>query len=592
MFKGIAVSPGVVVGVAYRVDSVFAPGERQLLADPSHFADEIARFDDAVAVTAIELELFVQKIEQQLGHTEAEIFKSHLQIVNDQALVSRVHDLIKTQHQTAISALQTVMQGYVATFSQIQHDHFRDRLGDIRDVISKIGGHLTVQPNLGPGTIANGEFDHHDEPVILVAHEILPSQAISLGNLPIAGIVTETGGGTSHAAILARSRGIPAVSGVIGITSLVASGDPMVVDGRDGLVLLRPDSETTSAYRKVQREFFDLKDRLILNRDIPSISADGTPVQLLANINNVADAQAATKVGAAGVGLLRTEYLFLTHQDVPDEEEQYQYYRQIIEDAPNKTVTIRTLDLGGDKTVPYLGRRNEPNPFMGWRSIRLSFEHPRLFERQIRAILRAGCHGTVSMLFPMMITRLEELRQVNLIVQETKQNLRRQGVPFGEDVKTGVMVEVPAAEICIDAILRETDFISIGSNDLIQYLNAADRDNPKVAHLCEPLSPAIFRILQMVLEACQRMGTPVTLCGEMAGQPRSVMTLFGMGLRRFSMSPGFVPTIKELLASVTTTQAERFAHHVLQLKTSEEIRAYLTARLHEVSSTLEVLDST
>ena len=310
MFKGIAVSPGVVVGVVYRVDSVFAPGERQTLADPTLVAGEIDRFDKAVAATSAELETFIHKIAQQLGQAEAEIFKSHLQIVNDLALLERVHDLIRSQHLTAISALQTVMQGYAATFSQIQQDHFRDRLGDIRDVISKIGGHLTVQPNLGPGTMATGDFDHQDQPVILVAHEILPSQAISLGNLPIAGIVTETGGSTSHAAILARSRGIPAVSGVIGITAHVASGDPMIVDGREGVVLIRPDSETTSAYRKMQREFFNLKDRLILNKDLPSISSDGAQVELLANINNVADAQSAVKVGATGVGLLRTEYLF------------------------------------------------------------------------------------------------------------------------------------------------------------------------------------------------------------------------------------------------------------------------------------------
>ncbi len=412
---------------------------------------------------------------------------------------------------------------------------------------------------------------------------------MNLGDLRIAGIVTETGGSTSHAAILSRSRGIPAVSGCTEITSDVHSGDTIVVDGRDGVVLVRPDAETISAYRKMQREFFQLKDQLVANRDQPSASKDGIPVELLGNINNVADAQAAEKVGAGGVGLFRTEYLFITHQDVPDEEEQYEYYRQVIESAPGKSVTIRTLDLGGDKTVPYLGRRNEPNPFMGWRSIRLSFEHPRLFERQIRAILRAGRYGRVNMLFP-MITTLEELRHVNRLVEEAKRNLRREGIAFGEDVKTGVMVEVPAAAVCIDAILRETDFISIGSNDLIQYLVAADRDNPKVAHLCEPLSPAIFRILQMVFDACRRTGTPVTLCGEMAGQPRSVLVLFGMGLRRFSMSPAFVPTIKALLSKVTTAQAERFAHQVLQLKTSEEIRKYLTERLHEVSSDLEVFD--
>src|SRR3954452_4125477 len=260
----------------------------------------------------------------------------------------------------------------------------------------------------------------------------------------------------------------------------------MVVDGREGLVLVRPDREATAAYRKMQREFFDLKDRLVLNRDQPALSADGAQIELLANINNLADAQAAKKVGASGVGLFRTEYLFLTHQDVPDEEEQYQHYRQIIEDSPGRVVTIRTLDLGGDKTVPYLGRRNEANPFMGWRSIRLSFEHPRLFERQIRAILRAGRHGKVSMLFP-MITTLEVLRHVNRLVEEARRTLRREGVPFSEDVKTGVMVEVPAAAVCIDALLRETDFISIGSNDLIQYLVPAHRHTPQGGPPCAPL---------------------------------------------------------------------------------------------------------
>ena len=587
MHKGVAVSPGVVVGVAYRVDSVFGPVEPQMLDDLELVAPEVERFDHAVATSAAELEAIVLKVAEQLGAAEAEIFKSHLQIVNDESMLAKVRGLIESQRLTALSAVQEVLQGYAASFARIEQDYFRERVADLRDVVSRIGSHLTVHAPGHVPHIARGVDG--DTPVILVAHEILPSQAMSLGSLPIAGIVTETGGGTSHAAILARSRGIPAVSGVVGITAEVRSGDPIIVDGREGLVLIRPDAETTSAYRKMQREFFDLKDRLVLNRDEPAQSADGAQIELLANINNPADAQAAEKVGASGVGLFRTEYLFLTHQDVPDEEEQYQHYRQIIEDSPGRIVTIRTLDLGGDKTVPYLGRRNEANPFMGWRSIRLSFEHPRLFERQIRAILRAGRHGKVSMLFP-MITTLEELRHVNRLVEESRRNLRREGVPFGEDVKTGVMIEVPAAAICIDSILRETDFISIGSNDLIQYLVAADRDNPKVAHLCEPLSPAIFRILQMVLDACRRTGTPVTVCGEMAGQPRSVLALFGMGLRRFSMSPAFIPTIKALLSSVTTTQAERFAHQILQLKTSEEIRAYLTARLHEVSSDLEVFD--
>ena len=586
MHKGIAVSPGVVVGVAYKVESAFGAGEPQALIDPAQIPAEIARFNRAVAQSATELEGIVAKVAQQLGPGEAAIFKSHLTIVKDETLLAKVRALIEAQRLTALSALQMVLQDYAARFAGIEHEYFRERMTDIRDVISRIGSHLSPLPTAASGPDQNGE-----EPIILVAHEILPSQSMSLGDLPIAGIVTETGGATSHVAIISRSRGIPAVSGVVGVAADVQNGDLIVVDGRDGIVVVRPDADTASAYRKLQREFVHLKDKLVLNRDQPAVSADGVQIELLANINNVADALAADKVGATGVGLFRTEYLFLTHQDVPDEEEQYEHYRQVIEATPNRVVTIRTLDLGGDKTVPYLGRRNEANPFMGWRSIRLSFEHPRLFERQIRAILRAGVHGKVSMLFP-MITTLEELRYVNQLVEETRRNLRKERIPFGEDVKTGVMIEVPAAAMCIDAILRETDFISIGSNDLIQYLVAADRDNPKVAHLCEPLSPAIFKVLQMVLDACRRTGTPVTICGEMAGQPRSVLVLFGMGLRKFSMSPAFLPTIKALLSKVTTAQAERFAHQVLQLKTSEEIRKYLNERLHEVSSDLEMFDFT
>jgi phosphotransferase system enzyme I (PtsI) len=589
MHKGIGVSPGVVVGVAHRVESVLGSLEQHALDDAGQIPAEIERFDSAVAESAADLEAQVQKVAQELGQSEAEIFKGHLQIVNDPALLSRVHDLIENKHLTALSALQAVMHSYAAQFARIEQEYFRERMADVRDVILRIGSHLTRKPAAPPASNGGGD-SWNGESVILVAHELLPSQAMSLGDLPIAGIVTEVGGSTSHAAILARSRGIPAVSGVEGIMSEVQSGDLMIVDGRDGMVILRPDQEATSAYRKVQREFFNIKDSLVANRDKPALSGDGTRIELLANINNLADAQLAYKVGATGVGLFRTEYLFLTHHDVPGEEEQYEYYKQIIMSAPNQTITIRTLDLGGDKTVAYLGRRSEPNPFMGWRSTRIFFENSKLFVTQIRAILRASRHGHVCMLFP-MITNLEELHFVNKLVKETRSNLKREGVPFGEDVKTGVMVEVPAAAICIDAILRETDFISIGSNDLIQYLVAADRDNPKVAHLCESLTPAIFRVLQMVLAACQRTGTPVTLCGEMAGQPRSVLVLFGMGLRRFSMSPAFIPTIKALLASVTTAQAERYAHHVLQLNTNEEIRSYLTARLHEVSSTVEMLDT-
>lgn len=597
MHKGIAVSPGVAVGVAHRVESVYAPTEPQYLDSIQDIQGELERFDAAVARSAAELEQMVQKLTAQIGQDEANIFVSHLTLLRDAGMHDRVRARIREQRLTALSALHEVLQEYAAVFARLQHEHFRERLADVRDVVGRISMHLSRQDMQPEAHARNGEANTSEptssggnghDPLILIANEILPSQAMSLGDMPIGGIVTETGGSTSHAAILSRSRGIPAVSGCVGITENVQNGDTVIVDGREGVVLVRPDHETLSAYRKVQREFFLLKDQLVLNRDKPAVSSDGVQVELLANINNVADAQAGQQVGATGVGLFRTEYLFITHPDVPDEEEQFEYYSKVIQASPGP-VTIRTLDLGGDKTVPYLGHRHEPNPFMGWRSIRMAFEHPRLFEIQIRAILRAGRLGKVNMLFP-MITTLDELRYVNRLVDQARIGLRKDRIPFGEDVKTGVMIEVPAAAFCIDAILRETDFISIGSNDLIQYLVAADRDNPKVAHLCEPLSPAVFKVLHMVIEAARRTGTPVTLCGEMAGQPRSVLTLFGMGLRRFSMSPAFIPTIKALLASVSTPTAERFAHHVLQLKTSDEIRAYLNGRLQEVSKDLQLLE--
>ena len=444
MHNGIGVSPGVVVGVAYRVESVLGLSEPKTLESPALVPAEIAHFDRAVEDAESELEGLVQRVAQELGPSAAEIFQTHLQILGDPGLLSRVHSLIEQQYLTALSALHQVMNSYAAQFARIEQDYFRERLNDLRDVILRVGSHLTRKKE----PVANGAVESHDgeEPVILVAHEILPSQAMSLGDLPIAGIVTEVGGSTSHAAILARSRGIPAVSGVDGILNDVASGDLMVVDGREGHVLVRPDQEATMAYRKVQREFFHLKDSLVSNREEPARSLDGTRAELLANINNLADAHSANTVGASGVGLFRTEYLFLTHHDVPGEEEQYEYYKQIVLNSPDQTVTIRTLDLGGDKTVPYLGRRSEPNPFMGWRSIRIFFENPKLLITQIRAILRAGRHGKVSMLFP-MVTTLEELRRINKMVKETRDNLRREGVTFAEDVKTGVMVEVPCRRL-------------------------------------------------------------------------------------------------------------------------------------------------
>jgi phosphoenolpyruvate-protein phosphotransferase len=429
-----------------------------------------------------------------------------------------------------------------------------------------------------------------DEPVIIVAPEILPSQALLLKRFQVAGIITEAGGSTGHAAILARSLGIPSVSGLRGIRGEVVTGDLLVLDGRSGAVHLRPDKETEAAYRKLQREYVDLRDRLVETRDQEPVTRDNVYIELLANVNSSADAEMAQRSGATGVGLYRTEYLFLTHAAAPDEEEQLAAYKQVIESAPNRRVTIRTLDIGGDKLVPYFGHEREANPFMGWRSIRISSAYPEFFQTQLRAIHRAALHGEVSLLFP-MISTLEEVLELKRMVARTEEKLRQDGVPFRDRLPFGVMLEVPAAAMTIDALLDEIDFVSIGSNDLIQYVMAADRDNPKVAHLCEPFSPAVMRLLAHIIRHCNQKAKPVTLCGEMAARPRCVLALMGMGLRRFSMSPAFVPTVKEVVRSATSGIAERAARRVLRFKTFRQVRRYLTHVIRGICPNVTFLDT-
>jgi phosphoenolpyruvate-protein phosphotransferase len=563
------------------VDEVLARREPHHL-DVATVSGEINRLDRACAAAAEELDAIVTRVSKQVGEEEAAIFRAHRLLLRDPALVGKVKSAILNRQVDAATALHDTLDEYAALFSKIQDEYLRERMSDLRDVVGRIMAQLALQTSTQPLNVA--------EPVIIVAPEILPSQALSFDRLKVAGIITESGGATGHAAILARSLGIPAVSGMRGIAREVCSGDLIALDGREGHVYVNPGPEVEAAYRKLQREYVDFRDRLIENCDHEPISADGVRIDLLANVNSANDAVMAARAGASGVGLYRTEYLFLTHPTVPTEDEQLAAYRAVLEVAPNQAVTIRTLDLGGDKNVPYLGQQREANPFMGWRSIRLSSAYPEFFQTQLRAILRAGRFGKVQLLFP-MISTLEEVQRLKRMVERTKLVLKRGGVSFADDIPVGVMLEVPAAAMCIDALLDEVDFVSIGSNDLIQYLMAADRDNPKVAHLCEPFSPALFRLLRHVIAICNTRGTPVTLCGEMAGWPRCVLPLLGMGLRRMSMSPAFVPSIKELVRLATMEQAQDVAERVLEMKTVGAIRGYLTRKVRQVWPNVSILDT-
>jgi phosphoenolpyruvate-protein phosphotransferase len=582
MKKGIPVSPGIAVARAFRLTN----GQARLESRPvevSELSAEVERFTAACVAAARELDATIARVSREVGENEAAIFRAHRGIVQDPALVNKVKSTIQQRHIDARGALQETLDEYAKLFEQIDDEYLRERWADIRDVVGRIMAHLS-QPEGG-----SAAEPQEQEPVILIAPEILPSQAMALDRVRIAGLLTETGGSTGHAAILARSLGIPAVSGLRGIAREVETGDLIALDGREGHVYVNPGPEVESAYRKLQREYVDLRDRLIENRDEEPVTADGIRVELLANVNGPADAVAACNVGAGGIGLYRTEYLFLTHPTVPDEEEQYAAYREVVECAPNRLVTIRTLDLGGDKHVPYLGNPKEANPFMGWRSIRLSASHPEFFQTQLRAIFRAARHGKVSVMFPMVST-LEEVKQLKRMVERSRLSLARQNVAFADDVRIGIMLEVPAAALCVDDMLAEVDFVSIGSNDMIQYLMAADRDNPKVAHLCDPFAPAVYRLLAQVLSACHLQGKPVTLCGEMASLPRCFLPLFGMGLRSLSMSPAFVPALKALVRCTTFQAAKAVTERVVHLRTVREIRAFLARQVRQVCPNVALLD--
>jgi phosphoenolpyruvate-protein phosphotransferase (PTS system enzyme I) len=586
MRKGIPVSPGVAVGAAYCIHEIFVNPDTKRLEDHEVTA-ELANYETARDKAAAELRALQSKVEQQVGHEEAAIFGVHESILRDAAFTGKVRGWIVNDRLTAQAALARLLEEYTVLFARTNDEYLRERLNDLRDVIMRLTAHLAQHPEPDGGLLTG--------PVIIVADELLPSQAVALGEVNVRGIVTQAGSQTSHAAIIARSRGIPAISGVRGILRQVKTGDTLVVDGRDGHVLINPDAEQRSAYLKLEREFVHLKDQLAANRDEPARTADGVGLELLANVNSAADARAAVAMGASGVGLFRTEYIYLTHPDVPDEEEQYAAYCDVIEASPGRNVTIRTLDIGGDKTVPYLGHTHqEANPFMGWRSIRLSFEHPEFFATQLRAILRAAAKakdngGNVRIMFP-MITTLEEIRKVRAMVRRACLHLREHNQACAE-IPLGMMLEVPAAAISIKDMLPHVDFVSIGSNDLVQYLMAADRDNPKVSHLCQPLAPAVLRVLSTVIKACNHAGKPLTLCGEMAGQPRAFLLLFAMGLRSFSMSPAFIPTMKDLAAHLTEETCRQVLRRAMTLRTTAAVKRFMAEELARIAPNLRMLDT-
>jgi phosphotransferase system enzyme I (PtsI) len=569
VLRGVAASPGIAVGKVYILElEELHIKERDL--SPQEIEPELARFKAALSVTREEIEQVRATINEELGSEQAKVFDAHLQILDDVEAVGETVRVIREEGKNAEFAYRRTLSKIAEGFDALEEEHFRSTAADVRDVKRRVIRHLLGKPRRSLGEIGGQ--------VILVARDLTPSEAAFLNQDTVLGIATDSGGRTSHAAIMARARGIPAVVGLKYVTLHVKQGDTAAVDGNRGLVEVHPDDQALKDYTKRRSQFLELEGALLNTRELPAVTPDGRQIELSANIEMPEEAQLALDRGARGVGLFRTEFFYMKSARLPSEEEQYQAYRKVAELLHPYPVIIRTVDVGGDKFASYLGTEKENNPFLGWRGIRFSLERTEIFKIQLRAIFRAAAVGNVKLMFP-MISSLDELRQANAICKEVKDELRAKRVPFGENCEVGIMAETPAAVFIADSLAREADFFSIGTNDLIQYTLAVDRGNEKIAHLYEPLHPAILRSIKTLVDTGHKHDIWVGVCGEMCGDPAGAVILLGLGLDEFSTSPYLLPEIKTIVRSVTYAEAKELAERALCLSTAADVRRFVEDKI-------------
>ncbi len=569
---GLAVAPGFGRGTVHvlkprlNLSSVRKEGTRK----PTR---ELKKFRAAVEKGLEQINQVKQSMKILLSKEEEAVFDVQRLIIEDPALIERVEKKILREKVTAGYAVCSVFQEYLGLFTRIEDEYLRERSADVRDVAQRILENLSGANNAKPVL---------PEDPVLVSEDLLPADLSLIEGGRFRGIVLAKGGVTSHAALLAKSFEIPTVVGVEGLLETLRSGDSVIVDGNSGVVFVNPSPEVIHEYDRLERDYVAFNRELDEIRNLPSETQDGHRVSLYANVGLLTDVALAHVHGAQGIGLYRTEVPFLSHLDFPGEEEQYDLYRRVVEDMQGKPVTIRTLDIGADKYPLYVRKvTEEPNPFLGWRSIRISLEVVELFKTQLRAILRAGACGRVRLLLP-MVSSLEEVLRVKEILSQVKEELKSEGVPYDHQMELGIMVEVPAAVQLAARFIREVDFFSIGTNDLIQYLLAVDRSNPKVADLYQPFHPAVLAALMETIQGAKREGKRVGLCGEMAGDPLCTLLLLGMGLEEFSMEAFFVPIIKKIVRSVNYQDAKAVAQIVLQMDGLGEIKRYLFEQMRDL----------
>ena len=571
MISGIPASPGIVFGKALVLK------EEKIVLDTEKIKDdqidaEVARFYAGREAAVEQLTAIKDRAFQSLGEEKAAIFEGHLMILEDEELEEEIIEYLRSHKVNAGVAASRIIDQQVEMLSEIDDEYLKERAGDIRDI-----GNRLIKNILGMKVVDLGEID---EEAILVAYDLTPSETAQLNLDKVLGVITDIGGRTSHTSIMARSLELPAIVGTNDVTEKVKTGDYLILDAINNAVYVNPSREDIERLKKLEAQLAEEKAELAKLKDLPALTLDGHRVDVVANIGTIRDCEGADRNGAEGVGLYRTEFLFMDRDQLPSEEEQFIAYKEVVEAMNGRIVILRTMDIGGDKELPYLDLPKEMNPFLGWRAIRIAFDRRQILHDQLRAVLRASAFGKLAVMFPMIIS-VEEIRELKSVIEVLKQELRNEGKAFDESIQIGLMVETPAAAVNARFLAKEVDFFSIGTNDLTQYTLAVDRGNEMISHLYNPLSPAVLNLIKQVIDASHAEGKWTGMCGELAGDEKATLLLLGMGLDEFSMSAISIPRIKKLIRNVNFHDAKELADSALQKPTAVEIEQLVADFLAE-----------
>ena len=563
ILKGIGASDGVAIAPVYSLEEPDLTFEGKQI-EPGQEDAEVERFKAAFNQSKVEITKIRNHAEEAVGPEHAAIFDAHLLVLDDPEFLGPIEAHIRNDQKSAPQALLETRDQFVAIFENMENEYMKERAADIKDVSKRVLAHMLGKELPDPSKI--------DTPVVIVAEDLTPSDTAQLDKNFVKGFVTNVGGRTSHSAIMSRSLEIPAVVGTKEITAVAKVGDDIIVDGSAGEVIVNPTEEEVLVYKDKEARVQEEKAELQKLVDEPSETMDGIAVELAANIGTPDDLDGVKSNGAEGIGLYRTEFLYMGRNELPTEEEQYEAYKKVLEDMDDKPVVVRTLDVGGDKELPYLDLPKEMNPFLGHRAVRMTLDNPDLFRTQLRALLRASQHGNLKIMFPMIAT-IDEFNRAKALLIEEKDKLVDEGEKIKEDIEVGIMVEIPSAAILADQFAKVVDFFSIGTNDLIQYTMAADRMNESVSYLYQPHHPSLLRLIKMVIDAAHKEGKWAGMCGEMAGDEQAVPLLVGLGLDEFSMSASSVLKARKQISQLKKTDMERLAASAIECKDSEEVLA-------------------